>query len=132
MTDSMTSKVAKVVYLVFGGIAVLFGLANLLAPSALHSESAQSFPLMHNLREQGAAFIFLGLMSLWCGLNYERSRTIHYFLTLFNLFIAAIHWNDFLKGYLPLMSPLFNSIAFVVFAALAIARYREPAPTTAL
>ena len=125
------AKVTKVVYVVFGAIAILYGLANLLAPSTLHSEEAQSFPLMHNLREQGAAFIFLGLMSLWCSFNYERSKTIHYFLTLFNLFIAGIHWNDFLKGDLPLASPLFNSIAFVVFAALAIARYREPAPISA-
>ncbi|HSE31262.1 MAG TPA: hypothetical protein VLA93_06765 [Pyrinomonadaceae bacterium] len=122
----MTSKLAKVVYVVFGAGAILYGLANLLAPSALHFAEAQSFPLMHNLREQGAAFIFLGLMSLWCSFNYERSRTIHHFLTLFNLFIAGIHWNDYFKGYLPIGSPLFNSIAFVVFAALAIGRYREP------
>lgn len=127
----MISKVGKVVYVVFGTIAILYGLANLLAPSALHSELAQSFPLMHNLREQGAAFIFLGLMSLWCSFNYERSRTIHYFLTLFNLLIAGIHWYDFLKGYLPVTSPLLNSIAFLVFAALATARYREPAVRTA-
>ena len=128
----MTSKAAKVVYVVFGTLAVVYGLANLVAPSALHSEESQSFALMHNLREQGAAFIFLGLMSLWCTFNYERSRTIHYFLTLFNLLIAGIHWNDFVKGYLPMASPLFNSTAFVVFAALAISRYREPVSTTAL
>ena len=127
----MISKVAKMVYVVFGGIAILFGLANLIAPSVLHSDAAESFPLMHNLREQGAAFVFLGLMSVWCSFNYERSRTIHYFLTLFNLFIAGIHWNDFLNGHLPLMSPLFNSIAFVVFATLAIARYRQPASINA-
>ena len=128
----MATKAAKLVYVVFGTIAIVFGLANLLAPSVLHSELAQLFPLMHNLREQGAAFVFLGLMSLWCSFNYEQSKLVHYFLTIFNLLIAGIHWFDFLKGDLPLVSPLFNSIAFVVFVTLAITRYRELSPTTAL
>ena len=40
------AKVAKVVFLVFGAFATLFGLVTLLSPSALHSEAAHSLPFV--------------------------------------------------------------------------------------
>ncbi len=54
----------KAIYGLFGEFTVLYGTLTLLFPGALHSEAKQSFHLAHNLREQGAATIFLGLMSL--------------------------------------------------------------------
>ena len=120
----MVTKVAKVVFLVFGAFAIMFGLVTLLSPSALHSEAAHSLPFMHNLREQGAAISFVGLMMLWSSFNYERSRTVHYLLTFFTLLISAIHWYDYSIGYLPLISPIYNTVPFVVFASLALLRVR--------
>ena len=125
----MIRVIAKVVYLLYGAISTVFGVTALVIPNALHPHSAASFQFRHNLREFGAAAVFIGLMGFWCALNYERSRTVHYLLTLFNFIVAAIHWYDYFNGDLPITSPLFNSIAFVVFASLAIARYREPAST---
>ena len=84
------------------------------------SEASESFHLAHNLREQGAAMIFVGLMAFWCIFNYERRTLVHCFLTLFTLLIAGIHWFDFLDGRLPWMSPIYNSVPFLVFLALAI------------
>ena len=37
-------------------------------------------------------------MSSWCIFNYEQRRIVHYFLTLFTLLLAAIHWFDYLGG----------------------------------
>jgi hypothetical protein len=104
----------------------LVGSVGLLAAAVLNPDNA-SYEQRHLMRELGAALVFVGLMSLWCNFNYDRSRTVHYLLTLFNLLIAAIHWYDYSRGDLPLTSPLFNSLAFVAFAALAIARSRETA-----
>jgi len=118
----MVTKIAKVVFLVFGAFAIMFGLVTLVSPSALHSEAARSLPFMHNLREQGAAISFVGLMMLWCSFNYEQSRMVHYLLTFFTLLVSAVHWYDYSIGYLPLISPIYNTVPFLVFASLALAR----------
>ena len=123
----MVSKIAKVVYLVFGAGAILFGLVTAVSPSALHSEAARSLAFMHNLREQGAAIAFTGLMMFWCSFNYERSRPVHYLLTFFTFLISVIHWYDYSIGYLPLISPIYNMVPFLIFASLAFARMRSDA-----
>jgi len=112
-------KFALVVYGIFGTVAIVFGTALLFFPSALLSEAAQSVHFTHILREQGAAIVFIGLMAFWCLFNYERSRTVHYLLMVFLLLDAGIHWFDYLGGRLPLASPLYNTLPFVVFAAIA-------------
>lgn len=113
-------KIAFIVYGLFGTVAILFGTATLLAPAAMTSEASESFHLAHNLREQGAAMIFVGLMAFWCIFNYERRTLVHGFLTVFTFLIAGIHWFDYLGGRLPWMSPIYNSVPFLVFLALAI------------
>ena len=118
-------KLYKIIYLVFGGFAILFGTATLTVPGWLISEALESRHLAHNLREQGAAVIFLGSVALWCAFNYERSKAIHYLLTLFTLLDAAIHWFDFSQGRLPLASPILNSVPFIIFALMAFKRSSE-------
>lgn len=103
-----------IIYAVLGAIAVIYGVANLLWPTVLVKEAATSFPLSHILREQAAAAIFIGLMSLWCIFNYERRRAVHYFLIVFTFLLSAIHWFDYLTGHLNWMSPLYNTVPVVV------------------
>ena len=107
------------VYALLGAGAILFGVTALCFPSALAAEAEQSVHLNHILREQGATAIFLGLMSLWCIFHYEQRRSVHYFLTLFTLLLAGIHWFDYLQGHKPLMSGLVNSVPLLVMLALA-------------
>ena len=98
----MTRTITKAIYLLFAAISIVFGATSLLAAS-----------------------VFIGLLALWCNFNYDRSKTVHYFLTFFNLLVAAIHWYDYSLGDLPLTSPLFNSLGFVVFTAIAIIRWHK-------
>lgn len=120
-------KVNSVIYGLFGSLAILVGFANLLSPSVLVSEAAQSFHLAHNLREQGAAAIFIGLMAFWCIFNYERRTLVHYFLMVFAFLLAAIHWRDYVAGDLPWISPLYNSVPFLVLLLMAVVgQTREP------
>jgi hypothetical protein len=112
-------KASLIVYGIFGTAAIIFGTVLLLVPTSLLSEAAQSVHFTHILREQGAAIVFVGLMAFWCLFNYERSRTVHYLLMVFLLLDAGIHWFDYLGGRLPLASPLYNTLPFVVFGAIA-------------
>ena len=113
-------RINSVIYGVFGIGAILYGVAALLFQAVLLSETRRVFPLTHIFREEGAAAVFIGLMSLWCIFNYERRAGVHYFLTIFAFLIAAIHWWDYLAGHLPWMSPLYNTVPFVVFLIMAI------------
>ena len=113
-------KISSLIYGIFGTIAIVFGTATLLIPAALHSDTEQSVPFAHNLREQGAAFVFVGLMAFWCIFNYDRKRTVHYFLTLFTFLIAGVHWFEYLGGRLPWVSLTYNTIPFLAFLAMAI------------
>ena len=113
-------KMNQIIYGVFGIGAILFGVLALLFQGALLSEAHRLFPTTHIFREEGAAAIFVGLMSLWCIFNYERRTSVHYFLIVFAFLIAAIHWADYLAGYLPWMSPLYNSVPFIVLTAMAV------------
>ena len=113
-------KMNQIIYGVFGIGAILFGVLALLFQGALLSEAHRSFPLTHIFREEGAAAIFVGLMSLWCIFNYERRASVHYFLMAFAFLIAAIHWFDYFAGYLPWMSPLINSVPFIVLTTMAV------------
>jgi len=118
-------KANSIIYGLFGAGAILYGVTALMSPAALESV-AQSHRFAHNMREQGAAAIFIGLMAFWCILNYERRRVVHYCLLVWALLIAAIHWFDYLSGHLPWMSPLYNSAPFLVFLIMAVfSRSRE-------
>jgi len=113
-------KINSVIYGLFGAGAILYGGAALLFPAVLESNATQSVRFAHLLREQGAAAIFIGLMSFWCIFNYERRRGFHYCLMVFTFLLAAIHWGDYLAGHLGWMSPLYNSVPFLVLLIMAL------------
>lgn len=112
-------KISWVVYAIYGILAGLFGIALLLFPATVEPNGA-SPQMIHFLREQGAAMTFVGLMSLWLLFHYDQRRPVHLLLTIFAFLIAGIHWFDYLGGRRPLASALFNSLGFVVLAALAV------------
>ncbi len=112
-------KLGFIIYAVLGGIAILYGIANLFFPAMLIKDAASSFTLSHLLREQGAAGIFIACMSFWCIFNYERRRAVHYFLMVFAFLLAAIHWFDFLSGHLTWMSPLYNSAPLLLLLVIS-------------
>ena len=115
-------KIDQIIYGLFGGGALLYGIVNLLFPAILVKEAASSFLVSHIMREQAAAAIFVGLMSLWCISNYERRRVVHYFLLVATFLLAAIHWFDYLSGHLDWMAPLYTTVPFVVLLLMIVPR----------
>ena len=113
-------KLNSIIYGLFGAGAIAAGTLALLSPPAIVSEAAQSVHLAHILREEGAAAIFIGLMSFWCIFNYERRRGVHYCLMVLAFLLAAIHWCDHFRGHLSWISPLYNSVPFLVLLIMAV------------
>lgn len=115
-------KLNSITYGILGAGAIIYGVANLLFPTLLVHEAAQSFPLRHILREQAAAAIFVGLMSLWCIFNYERRGAVHCFLIVLAFLLAAIHWFDYWTGHLNWMAPLYNTLPLIVLSLMTLFR----------
>ena len=113
-------KANSIIYGLFGAIAIVYGVVNLLLPTLMVPEAARSFVLSHILREQAAMAIFIGCMFLWCIFNYERRAVVHYFLMVFAFLLAAIHWFDYLRGHLNWMAPLYNTVPLIVLVLMAI------------
>lgn len=111
-------KISLIVYGVYGSVAILAGTTALLFPTMLEPDGSSD--LIHIFREQGAALVFVGLISYWLMFHYDQRRTVHLLLTVFAFLIAGIHWFDFFGGRRPLASALLNSLGFVVLLALAI------------
>jgi len=130
MIEAEMKKTNSVIYGLFGAGAILYGAAALLFPAVLESNAAQSFRFAHILREQGAAAIFIGLMAFWCVFDYERRTGVHCCLMVFTFLLAAIHWCDYFAGHLSWMSPLYNSVPFLVL--LTMAALDRPSQKTAV
>lgn len=113
-------KINLAIYGLFGTLAIVYGFAALLFPAVLSPEARESFRFVHHLREQGAAGIFIGLMSFWCIFNYERRSGVHYGLMVFAFLLSAIHWVDYFAAHLPWLSPLYNTVPFVVLLMMAV------------
>lgn len=112
-------KLNTIIYAAFGALAMVYGVGALIRPHAIVPEASQ-FPISHLVREQGASGVFIGLMFMWCISNEDRRTAVHYFLTLFALLLAVIHWLDFFNGHLSWKSPLYNSVPFLILLLMAL------------
>lgn len=68
------------------------------------------------LREQGAAFVFVGGMLLWCVRHYDRRRPVHLGMLVFTALLAAIHWQGYFESGGYAGPALANTVPFVLFA----------------
>jgi hypothetical protein len=118
-------KANQIIYGLFGAGLILLGAAALVFQGLLIPESRRTVLVAHLFREEGAAAVFIGLMSFWCIFNYERRAPVHYFLIVFAFLISAIHWFDYLTGHLNWMSPLYNTVPLIVLALMTVFSRRQ-------
>jgi hypothetical protein len=114
--------VNRVIYVIFGGLALIYGVAGVISPQTVAGKEATTFFAGHLVREQAAAGVFIGLMALWCAFNYEQRVVVHYFLMVFAALLAGIHWFDYLAGHIGWLSPIYNSVPFLTLLIMEILR----------
>ena len=105
-------RIHVALYALIGTGAFAIGAISILAPGVIPSADD------HLTRELGASLIFVGLMTYWCIPNYERRRGVHLLLTVFAVLLAAIHWYEFFLGRRSLISPVVNTIPFVLLLGM--------------
>jgi hypothetical protein len=112
-------RVTQLLYGLVGIGALLLGAIAVLAPGVI-LEDARSSPLVaHLAREQGAEFVFIGLMAIWCLRHFEARWPVHYAFMLFTALFAGIHWAGYLQSGHYITGALANTVPFVAFALTA-------------
>ena len=124
-----------VIYAAAGAGALLAGIVALIVPGQILPPDARTPLTIHLIREEAAAFVFIGMMLLWCVRNFERRRPIHIGLVVFTGLFAVIHWLGYLEDGSVSLSAIVNTIPFLVFsvtlpgAGRAAAQPERPAAT---
>jgi hypothetical protein len=136
IVERRMKTIALAVYAVLGALGVILGLAALLWPELALPPDARSPLTAHLVREEGAEGVFVGLMAFWCLAHFEQRRPVHYALLVFAALFAAIHWAEYFASRRGLMSPLVDSVPFLLLGitapwarAVAPARGVDPSST---
>lgn len=107
------------VYALFGTLALAAGLVALITPGAIIPEAVSSGLAAHLTREEGATFVFIGLMFFWCLSHYDQRRPVHLAFLAFIVLFAGIHWHDYLRSRGDIIYPLVNTIPVLLLAVTA-------------
>jgi hypothetical protein len=114
---------AKAVYALLGVLALADGAVVLVWPSALVRASDPPV-VTHLLQEQAAAFVFIGLLCLWCRTHFAQRRSVHAALVVFAGLYAAVHWWGVLRGDTP-SAGSYATLALVILLAAMWPRSNE-------
>jgi len=113
----------RIIYYLFGLLLLLFSIFSIFNKSCAEVYSPNSYHLM---RELGIAYLFVGLVSLWCGYRMTYSKEIRILLIVFFLLFAGFHWVEFASGNRTLTSPLLNSIPAISLTPLHFLTRKTP------
>jgi hypothetical protein len=108
----------RIVYALFGTLALLAGVAALLRP-ALVLPDVYSHLTAHLVREEAACFVFVGLMFFWCLGHFDERRPVHLALLTFTVLFAGIHWADYVRDLRHVSSPLVNTAPVIILGVTA-------------
>ena len=117
----------RLVHTLLGGLLVPAGLAAVFMPAIFVPDGETSAIALHLTQEQGAAFVFVGSMALWCA--RRPCRPLHGGLVVFWVLFGGIHRGAYSQGERTLLSPLVNSLPPTLLVVGSLARFRSgPVP----
>jgi hypothetical protein len=106
------------IYAVFGALSLVAATAALLAPQLVLADDFSPLTA-HLIREEAAAFVFIGLMFFWCLRHFDQRRPVHLALMVFTGLFAVIHWADYLREYRHIEGALVNTVPVLVLTVTA-------------
>ena len=109
-------RLTQAVYVLVGVAGVVLGTLAVFAPALVIPEAGQIPLAGHLIREQGAGFVFIGLMSFWCLRHFELRDPVHYAFLVFTGLLAGIHWMGYFGSGYYMWAAVVNSVPFLAFA----------------
>jgi hypothetical protein len=120
---------AKSLYLLFGTLYLVVGIAALLFRTGLLPEAVKNTLLesaggdlntVHVAQEFASLLVFAGLITLWFARHYEQSLFFHWAMTTFWALFALIHLFD-VRGPVRLdLGVLINAVPFALFVLVGL------------
>ena len=107
---------SQAVYALVGVAGVVLGAVAVFAPALVIPEAGQIPLAGHLVREQGAGFVFIGLMAFWCLRDFDRRRPVHYAFLVFTGLLAGIHWMGYFSSGSYAWAAAANTVPFLAFA----------------
>jgi hypothetical protein len=123
--------ITKIVYGLFGVFFVLVGGSVLLWNTGLLPVAVRNMiddyaqgdgRLLHVIQEWGNAHLLLGLLTFWFIRHYDQSQAYHWAMTAYFAVDALIHWFHVAGPPESIVSPLINTVPFVLFVTLGLLR----------
>lgn len=105
----------RIIYAVFGALALIAGVVALISPGVILPPDLRTPVTQHLIREEAAAFVFIGMMLLWCVRHFDRRQPVHIGLVVFTGLFAVIHWLGFFDSGRVSLSAIANTIPFAIF-----------------
>lgn len=93
------------------------GLVAVLTPTAILGGAVDGTLAGHLAREEGAAFVFIGLVGAWCARHPDSRAPAHLAFLVLTALLAGIHWWGYLSSGGYAGAAVVNSIPFAAFAA---------------
>jgi hypothetical protein len=109
--------ITRALYAIFGILSLVSGLVAAVKPSLIFPPEESAGYAGHLIREQGALFVFAGLMFFWCLRHFESRRPVHLAFIVFLAIYSGIHW----AGYFDTGERLFGAIATSIPALALLA-----------
>lgn len=122
--------ITQALYWTIAFIGVVGGLAAVAAPSAVIPHAAAGSLASHLVREQGAEFVFIGLVAAWCARHAAARRAAHYAFLVFTALFAGIHWIGYASSGAYIGAAIVNTVPFLAFVLTLPAVTRAAAVTT--
>lgn len=109
----------RFIYAVFGTAAIAGGVGGLIRPGLLGPDVAESPLMQHLVREEAAAFVFIGLMFFWCLRHFDARRPVHLALLTFTAMFGGVHWLPAFSGNWNPQSLVVNTVPALILAITA-------------
>lgn len=110
------TAVRLALYALLGTLATVGGLVIVFRPGLLLPPEADGIA-RHLTQEQGALFVFVGMMLLWCVRSAAPRRTVHLALIAFLVLFSGVHWAGYFDDGQGLFGAIGTAIPIVLLAA---------------
>jgi hypothetical protein len=110
------TTVRLALYALLGTLATAGGLVIVFKPGVILPPEAGAMA-RHLAQEQGALFVFVGIMLLWCFRSAAPRRTVHLALIAFLALFSGVHWAGYFDDAGGLFGAVGTAVPIVLLAA---------------
>ena len=121
----MIKRIPQFIYGILGAVLLLGGVVLILKPAITFPREIAFIAspnlivadtVVHLAQELGVTLVGISTILLWATFNVEKVGSLIYAFLLFAMLFGGIHWMEYFEGNRKILSPLINSLPFVLLS----------------